>query len=144
MKLKILLVVLLSLFDLGSCSNEIFILKYNKCKYPLEGIPMTTNSYLKEFTFCAKYNFRFVRESLLMGFDETTYLLVMAFEEKMAIFKFTGSYFYFDFDNQKIKPDEWQNLCISVSVHHNHANIVFLSKTWTWIDERNFLLFQVV
>ena len=92
--------------------------------YPLEGIPMTTNSFLKEFTFCAKYNVKFLRESLLMGFDETTYLLMMAFEEKMAVFKFVGSYFYFDFENQIIVPDEWQNLCISVSRRLNQMKIV--------------------
>ena len=74
--------------------------------HPLEEIPIKTNSGLKEFTFCAKYNFRFIRESLLMGFDIHTYLFVMAFGEKIAIFKFAGSFFYFDFENQNIKPDE--------------------------------------
>ena len=121
---KILLLVLLNLLHSGSSSNEVLILKYNQCLDPPVGIAIKANSDIKEFTFCAKYNFRFLRESLLMGFDENTYFWMMDFEEKMAVFKFAGEMFFVDFENQNIKPDKWQNLCISVSVYHNQIKIV--------------------
>ena len=59
-----------------------------------------------------------------MGFNKDTYFWMMDFEEKLALLKFAGAVFFLDFANQDIKPDEWQNLCISVSVYHNQIKIV--------------------
>ena len=67
----ILLLVLFTILRLGSTSNEVLIMKFIKCldESPVS-ITIKANSDLEEFTFCAKYNFRFLRESLLMGFDQ--------------------------------------------------------------------------
>ena len=54
----------------GNCLNQVAVLKYNggnECQGDLAGVPIkstssTTTSLLDEFTFCAKYYFRFLRE----------------------------------------------------------------------------------
>ena len=119
-----LLLGFLTLISSGRTTNEVLILKFNRClaESPV-GITIKANSILEEFTFCAKYNFRFLRESLLMGFDEDTHFR-MNFEEQLASFKFVGEYFFYNIENLNIKPDKWQNLCISVSISHNQLKIV--------------------
>ena len=101
------------------CTDQPLIIKYNQrndCQNPLVGIPIKSNSSLKEFTFCGKYNFRFLRESILMGFDRQTYLWwMMNYDEKMGALKVHGKYVFFYYKTQKIRPDQWQHYCISVS-----------------------------
>ena len=62
-----------------------------------------------------------------MGFDEDTHFRI-DFEEKLAIFKFAGEYFFYNIENQNIKPGKWQNLCISVSISQNQIMIVLNGK----------------
>ena len=100
--------------------HQPLIIKYNQrndCQNPLVGIPIkSNNSSLKEFTFCGKFNFRFLRESILMGFDKKTYLWwMMNYDEKMGALKVHGKYVFFYYKTQRIRPDQWQHFCISVS-----------------------------
>ena len=124
-----LLLGLLTLISSGRTTNEVLILKFNRClaESPV-GITIKANSILEEFTFCAKYNFRFLRESLLMGFDQDTYFQI-DFEEKLAIFKIVGEYFFYNIENQNIQPDKWQNLCIYVSISQNQIKIILNGET---------------
>ena len=104
----------------GTSSAEISILKYSKdggCNKTLVEVPIKPNTLMKEFTYCGKYSFRFLRESVLMGLEPNTYLWMMNFEEKNAGLKYNGMYYFFDFNNQKIIPDEWQHLCLGLSLN---------------------------
>ena len=104
-----------------SRAAEISILKYDKvdngCTNPLVEVPIRPNSIKNEFTFCGKYNFRFLRESVLMGLEPNTYVWMMNFEEKDAGLKYHGMYHFFDFKNQNIIPDEWHHLCLAISLN---------------------------
>ena len=128
-------------------STEIIILKYNKtdnngCTNPIVEVPISSNSIKESFTFCGQYNFRFLREAVLMGLEPNTYLWIMNFEEKNAGLKYHGDYYFFDFKNQNIIPNEWQHLCLAISL--NQIKIVLngeilLNKTINIIssDEQN-------
>ena len=116
------LVLLLNLVYMGMSYDQFLIMKYtqgNDCHDPIVPAPLTSNSAsaLKEFTYCGKYSFRFLRESLLMGLDSSTYLWMMNYEDKMASVKAFGKYVFFYYENQIIKPDQWQHFCMSVSLH---------------------------
>ena len=130
-----------------SSTTEITVLKYDKtdnngCTNPIVEVPMSPNSIKKDFTFCGQYNFRFLREAILMGLEPNTYLWIMNFEEKNAGLKYHGVYHFFNFKNQNIIPDEWQHLCLGISL--NQIKIVLngeilLNKTVNIIssDEQN-------
>ena len=130
-----------------SSATEITVLKYDKtdnngCTNPIVEVPMSPNSIKKDFTFCGQYNFRFLREAILMGLEPNTYLWIMNFEEKNAGLKYHGDYYFFDFKNQNIIPNEWQHLCLAISL--NQIKIVLngeilLNKTINIIssDEQN-------
>ena len=122
-------------------------MKYNKtdnngCTNPIVEVPISSNSIKESFTFCGQYNFRFLREAVLMGLEPNTYLWIMNFEEKNAGLKYHGDYYFFDFKNQNIIPNEWQHLCLAISL--NQIKIVLngeilLNKTINIIssDEQN-------
>ena len=97
------------------CDDQVLILKYNggeDCTKSLVELPI--KSAMKEFTFCGKYSFKFLRSSVLMGFDTDTYFL-MEYEERMAHLKIYGDKAYVNLKNHSLKPDQWQHLCFSVS-----------------------------
>ena len=80
------------------------------------GIPITSISLLNEFTYCGKYNFKFLRESILMYMDAPhTYIRILDFEDKVGILKHDNCGYFFFFPNQTMKPDSWQNVCLSIA-----------------------------
>ena len=115
-----LLLLLLNLVHMGMSSDQILIMKYTQgiaYDCPSVTVPIATNSVLDEFTYCGKYSFRFLRESVLMALDGSTYLWMMNYEDKMAAVKAFGKYVFFYYQNQIIKPDQWQHFCVSLSLH---------------------------
>ena len=106
---------LLNLVLVAICNDQVLILKYNgreECTKSLVELPI--KSAMKEFTYCGKYSFKFLRSSVLMGFDYNTYF-GMNYENGMARVKIYGSISYINLTNQSLKPDQWQHLCFSVS-----------------------------
>ena len=106
---------------MGKCVDKVPILKNkhvidcpnNDCTV---GIPIKSNSLLNEFTFCGKYSFKFLRESVLMYMDAPhTYIRILDFEDKVGILKHDNCGYFFFFPNQTMKPDSWQNVCLSIS-----------------------------
>ena len=115
----LLLLNLMNLVQFGICYNQITVLEYNQrsdCPNSVVGIPMKSNSPLQEFTFCGRYNFRFLRECVLMGFDKQTWFWMMINDEEKAALKLHGEYFFFNINKQNMMPDQWQHLCFSVSL----------------------------
>ena len=115
-----LFLLLLNLVHMGMSSDQILIMKYTQgiaYDCPSVTVPIATNSVLDEFTYCGKYSFRFLRESVLMALDGSTYLWMMNYEDKMAAVKAFGKYVFFYYENQIIKPDQWQHFCVSISLH---------------------------
>ena len=107
----------------GNCLNQVAVLKYNggnECQGDLVGVPIkstssTTTSLLDEFTFCAKYYFRFLRECFLMSMEPTFYLEIWDFENKVGLLMYQGIYYRFYFYNQTLMPNSWQYICLAVS-----------------------------
>ena len=106
-----------------NCLNQVAVLKYNggnECQGDLVGVPIkstspTTTSFLDEFTFCAKYYFRFLRECFLMSMEPTFYLEIWDFENKVGLLMYQGIYYRFYFYNQTLMPNSWQYICLAVS-----------------------------
>ena len=76
MKILILL-LLLNLVLSATCNDQVLILKYNggeDCTKSVVELPI--KSAMNEFTFCGKYSLKFLRTSVLMGFDMNTYFKV--------------------------------------------------------------------
>ena len=106
----------LYLVHLVTSNDQVLVLKYNKrhdCHNPLVKIPVPA---MKELTFCGKYNLRFLSSTFLMGFDKDSYLWIKNYDEKMAALKMYGEFIFFNFKNQSLEPDRWQNFCFSVSM----------------------------
>ena len=115
------------------CNNQVLVLKYNRrndCQNPLVAIiPKIT---LKEFTYCGKYNFRFLRYSLLMSFtpegerafDRGSVIRISILEhgEKIGFLLYDGAAYLYDFRYQNLKTDEWNHICFSISM--NQLSIV--------------------
>ena len=51
-----------------------------------------------------------------MAFTRDTYLWMMNYGEKMGALKMYNEYIFFDLPNH-MKPDQWQNICFSVSLY---------------------------
>ena len=98
---------------MGKCVDKVPILNNkhvidcpnNDCTV---GISIKSISLLNEFTFCGKYNFKFLKESVLMFMDTPhTYIRVLDFEDKVGILKHDNCGYFFFFPNQTIKPESW-------------------------------------
>ena len=80
------------------------------------GIPIKSSSLLNEFSFCGKYRFDFLKESLLMYMDgPESYIRFYDFEEKKGILKHNGISMFFSFQNQSMVPDNWQHVCMATT-----------------------------
>ena len=114
----LLLLLFLNLVFSAVCNDQVLILKYNRrddCAKSLVDLPI--KSAMMEFTFCGKYSFKFLRSSVLMGFDFNTFF-GMNYENGMARVKIYGSISYINLTNHSLKPDQWQHLCFSASSNH--------------------------
>ena len=114
----LLLLLFLNLVFSAVCNDQVLILKYNRrddCTKSLVDLPI--KSAMMEFTFCGKYSFKFLRSSVLMGFDFNTFF-GMNYENGMARVKIYGSISYINLTNHSLKPDQWQHLCFSASSNH--------------------------
>ena len=113
----IVLLELLNILNTGLCSNSVLVLRYNKrndCQNPL--VLIKPSKALNEFTYCAKYNFRFLRNIILIdGANFDMRLFITDFERKIGFFKYDGGSYLFDFKYQNLKPDEWHHICLSIS-----------------------------
>ena len=72
------------------CNDQFLILKYNRrddCAESVIGLPM--KSAMKDFTFCGKYSFKFLKSYVLMGFDMNTFVL-MQYEKRRIQLKIYG------------------------------------------------------
>ena len=88
-----------------------------KCPKAVLGIPISNNaggSPITEFTFCGKYYFRHLKDSILMYLEEPqTYLRILDFDEKFGVLSHEGATYFFEFQNQNIIPDQWQQICFA-------------------------------
>ena len=88
-----------------------------KCPKAVLGIPISNNaggSPITEFTFCGKYYFRHLKDSILMYLEEPqTYLRILDFDEKFGVLSHEGATYFFEFPNQNIIPDQWQQICFA-------------------------------
>ena len=93
---------------IGICSNKVAILRNkdigncSNCNCTV-GIPIKSNSLLNEFTFCGKYNFKFLRDYVLMYMNAPQiYIRIMDFEEKVGVLLHDNSGYFFFFPNQRL------------------------------------------
>ena len=130
MKKILLFVALLSgMLHLVVCSKQVLVLKYNienDCPDPLVRVPISPNYEVKEFTFCAKYNFMYLRKGILMALGNEAFFWMYNFEDRKGFVGYDGGYYYFDFQTQDIKPEKWQHICFAVSM--KQIKIVFNGK----------------
>ena len=88
-----------------------------KCPKAVLGIPISNNAGglpITEFTFCGKYYFRHLKDSILMYLEEPqTYLRILDFDEKFGVLSHEGATYFFEFPNQNIIPDQWQQICFA-------------------------------
>ena len=88
-----------------------------KCPKAVLGIPISNNAGglpITEFTFCGKYYFRHLKDSILMYLEEPqTYLRILDFDEKFGVLSHEGATYFFEFQNQNIIPDQWQQICFA-------------------------------
>lgn len=97
------------------------ILEYKPVKNCLDckctiGIPIKSNEPMKEFSFCGKYRFMYLRDSDLMYMDgPDTYVRLMDFEERVGIVRHNSAGYIFSFQNQTFIPDTWQHICLMIS-----------------------------
>ena len=106
------------------CNDQFLILKYNRrddCAESVIGLPM--KSAMKEFTFCGKYSFKFLKSYVLMGFDMNTFVL-MQYEKRRVQLKIYGDIAWVNLENYSLEPDQWQHLCLSVSSKSKQVQIV--------------------
>ena len=99
--------LLLNLVLSATCNDQVLILKYNgreECSKSLVELPI--KSAMKEFTYCGKYSLKFLKTSVLMGFDLNTYFKV-EYEEKKAYLKVYGDTAWMNLTNHSLKPDQW-------------------------------------
>ena len=102
-----------------NCNNEkvsVLIYKHSQnCPKYLVEIPIIKKHLpIQEFTFCGRYNFKYLKDSVLMNLEQPlTYLRIMNFEEKMGILYHEDAGHFFYFPNQTIMPDQWQFICLA-------------------------------
>ena len=119
---KIKFLILTFTFCMVNCNNKVPILRYNiiddcpNCECTI-GIPIQTKSPLREFTFCGKYRFKYLKDVVMMYMDPpVTYIRIMDYEDRVGILKHDAAGYFFFFPNQNLKPDSWQHVCLSVSL----------------------------
>ena len=79
------------------------------------GIPIKSTYILNEFTFCGKYSFKFLKDTVLMYMNAPqVYIRMVNFNDKVGLLMYNLRTYFFSFDNQNMKPDSWQYFCISV------------------------------
>ena len=82
----------------------------------VSSIHLKSLSLIDEFTFCGKYNFIFLRDTVLMYIKTSeTYIRLMDFEKNYGMLQHDGAGNFFFFPNQTLNPDSWQHICLSVS-----------------------------
>ena len=128
--ISLFVALLLGMSLLVACSSEeVLILKYkieNNCPDPLVRVPITSNYEVKDFTFCAKYNFMFLRKGILMALGTEAFFWMYNFEDQKGFVGYDGGYYFFDFQTQDIKPEKWQHICFAISM--KYIKIVFNGK----------------
>ena len=61
------------------------------------GIPIKSNSFLTEFTFCGRYRFKFLKEAILMYMDiPEISIRFLDFEEQLGILKHNDVGYFFN------------------------------------------------
>ena len=125
------IILLLNLItSLVNCINQVSVLMYkggNACSSVLVGIPikptLSKSIGIEEFTYCGKYYFRFVRNSIIIGIEPDLILGIKDFKNKRGSLLYQGVYYMFWFQNQTVNPDSWQYICLAVS--SNQMKIVW-------------------
>ena len=117
------------LLYIGNCSTKVSLLKYknfdacnNSIQSSLIEIPIVSKNPLNEFTFCGKYMFKFIRETILMYMKESDiYIrflmsneLDKQIDENVGLLLVDGHHFFF-FHNQTLLPDNLYHLCFAKS-----------------------------
>ena len=118
MEIVVFFLVILKIVNPGLCSNQVLVLKYNRrTDCPNYLVPIKINKALKEFTYCGKYNFRFLKYSILMslGNDHKMKMSMNDFQNKMGFLSYDGGSYLYDFKSHKLKPDEWHHICYSIA-----------------------------
>ena len=115
----IFLLELLNILNTGLCNNQVLVLRYNKrndCQNPI--VLIEPSKALNEFTYCGKYNFKFLRNIILIdGANFDMRIIITDFERKIGFFQYDGGSYLFDFKYQNLKPDEWHHICFSISIN---------------------------
>ena len=113
------LIILIAVVNLSEGNSDVSILinkKYDaKCPKAVLGIPISNSGLpITEFTFCGKYYFKHLKDSILMYLEEPqTYLRILDFDEKFGVLSHEGATHFFEFQNQNIIPDQWQQVCFA-------------------------------
>ena len=118
-----LLLIIFSIASPGNCStHQVSVIKYkggNECENDLVGVPIKSTSsmtsLLDNFTFCARYHFRFLQGCFLTGIEPSSILYIWDFNNNAGNLFHQGTYYKFYFLNQTVTPESWQYICFAIS-----------------------------
>ena len=125
--MNLLSVILLSIFNSCVSTNQMQIVEYNpkyNCSYLGHGEPiiMNTTEIFDEITLCAKFALKFLIKGYLMELRYqkentllTIYLSKFGKNAGFGFFSFYGFSYMFKWPKHRMKPDEWQQICVSAS-----------------------------
>ena len=119
------LVLILCMVCMFNCNKTNLILKnksINDCPNYDDTVSSTnvkSLSLIDEFTFCGRFSFKFLKDSVLMSLEVSkTYIRLIDFERNYGLLQHDGAGNFFFFPNQTLNPDSWQHICLlSQKIH---------------------------
>ena len=113
--------ILLLQFVIVMCiaTNYVSVLRYTEnsnCQNTVARVPIESESAIKEFTFCGKYAFKYLREMSLVEFEGLdTRVNFVDFRKRYGFVNVFGLSYMFLLGSMRINPDQWMQLCLSFS-----------------------------
>ena len=100
-------------------TDSVSVLKYTEdsnCQNTVARVPIESESAIKEFTFCGKYAFKYLREMSLVEFEGLeTRVNFVDFRKRYGFVNVFGLSYMFLLGSMRINPDQWMQLCLSFS-----------------------------
>ena len=118
--MKLLCAFLFIIFN--RCTSTVVEFKeVNQCPQLNEPILINTASTFDEITVCTKFSLKFLRQTGFMQLSSTISnmslfaILLRDFSKNYGFVKFHGVFHMFQWPEQTMKPDIWQQMCATVS-----------------------------
>ena len=122
--MKIIFISLLSILNTCISTDPVRIVEYKQenCSTPLhEPILINATSNFEELTICAKFSLKFLKGTYFMELISSSSNLTLFaiflddFSKNFGFVIYLESYYMFQWSEQEMKPDTWQQICTFVS-----------------------------